>query len=198
MGVSPSYINGSNEESIEEWLSSHKPSTSLTQGTRWLWVRRSADVESNRGVNLKGLKEDWEKLKRKGKISKEDILHLARKYNVTHGKWMVFERVGSDGDELWAKIAKGVSSGLTLSTSAKISTSPGDQHVICLYNNNFLDQEEVFESERTIRSLGVKSRLIYKPDIYTHLGLYQNNKWNIRASLYISNYDHVKEKSKID
>ncbi|XP_062606575.1 UPF0696 protein C11orf68 homolog [Saccostrea cucullata] len=197
MGVSPSYINGTNEESIEDWLSAHKPSTSLTQGTRWLWVRRNA-TESDQNANLKGLKEDWDKLKRTGKVSKEDILHLARKNNITCGKWMVFEKVGSDGDELWAKIAKGVSSGVTLSTSAKISTSPGDQHVICLYNKNFLDQEEVFESEKTIRSLGVKSRLIYKPDIYTHLGLYQNNKWNIRASLYISNYDPVKEKSKIN
>jgi len=56
---------------------------------------------------------------------------------------------------------------------------------------------QVYELEEALRNVGVHSRLLYKPDAFTYLQIYQNNPWNIRPTLYISDYNAVAGKSLI-
>jgi hypothetical protein len=152
------------------------------------------------------LQDAWEEMQASGRfICKEKIFELAKTYNVTHGKWMFWVSTGGKGDYLWSLVAKGISSGSTLAKSAKISATERDlenkdafEHVVCIYNDNFLDKDQVYESERTIRSLGIKCPLHYKPDVFTCLGVYRNNPWNLRPTIYTSNFDILKNQSIIE
>ena len=47
--------------------------------------------------------------------------------------------------------------------------------VVCIFNKDFLDFEEVCESEKTIRDLGLKLRLSYKPNVFTELDIFSQN-----------------------
>ena len=68
------------------------------------------------------------------------------------------------------------------------SKGPIDRkHVICVYNEKFSDKTQVFEAESSIRKVYHNCQLSYKPDIFTYLGIYRKNKWNIRPTLYSTN-----------
>lgn len=40
--------------------------------------------------------------------------------------------------------------------------------------------------ESLLRSAGVLGELLYKPDIFSTLGIYRNNSWGFRPSIYSS------------
>ena len=116
---------------------------------------------------------------------------------------MLFVSTGGKGDYLWSLIAKGIVNGRTLSTQAKINATEETEyckiyHVICMYNKIFLDRDQMLESERTIRSLGIKGTLKYKPDVYTYLGVYRRNPWQLNPIIYTSNFDILKNQSIIE
>ena len=60
------------------------------------------------------------------------------------------------------------------------------EHLVCIYNEDYQDKDQVMESERMIRQLGILCCMTYKPDIFTHLGIYKGNPWRIRPTLYMS------------
>nr|XP_022329942.1 UPF0696 protein C11orf68 homolog [Crassostrea virginica] len=225
VSISVIYNAGRNKNSIEEWLDKNKPSTLHREdGYDWIHVRRSDEEEekeeddteeesddsnddddSDDDSDADELQETWEKWIASGQhVSREKIFELAKEYECTHGKWMLFVSTGGKGDYLWSLIAKGIVNGRTLSTHAKISATEeteyceSSRHVICMYNKNFLDRDQMLESERTIRSLGIKGTLLYKPDIYTHLGVYTNNPWLLNPVIYTSNFDILKNQSIIE
>ena len=59
-----------------------------------------------------------------------------------------------------------------------------NEHVICVYNKDFTDEEEVLEVEASLRqALGSSKRqtslrftLQYKPQIFCVLSIYRNNR----------------------
>ena len=57
-------------------------------------------------------------------------------------------------------------------------------HLICVYTDNYADEDEVMRVEKELRSLGITGTLCYKPDIYTYLNIYANNPYKIKASVY--------------
>ncbi|XP_016300195.1 UPF0696 protein C11orf68 homolog, partial [Sinocyclocheilus anshuiensis] len=76
--------------------------------------------------------------------------------------------------------------------SAKVS--PRDprsdsRHVICVYNQNFTEEEQVMRLDAVIHAAGVKCVLYYKPDVYSYLGIYRNNRWKICPTIYESMFD---------
>lgn len=76
--------------------------------------------------------------------------------------------------------------------SAKVSPrdpSSNSRHVICVYNQNFTDEEQVVRLDSAIRAAGVKCVLYYKPDVYTYLGIYRNNRWKLCPTIYESMFD---------
>ena len=56
---------------------------------------------------------------------------------------------------------------------------------------------QVMKAESLLRSAGLLGDLHYKPDIFTHLGIYRNNIWGFRPSIYMSRMARQERKSKI-
>ena len=56
---------------------------------------------------------------------------------------------------------------------------------------------QVMRVENLIRSAGVSNDLLYKPDIFSALGIYRNNKWGFRATIYTSRVVLAEGRSKI-
>jgi Domain of unknown function (DUF1917) len=136
--------------------------------------------------DLDSLSSAWDKICAEGKPTLAEVDNLAEQFNVLSGKWLVF--VSSDEvDSLWGRIVKATLAG-TLGTSAKVS--PRDEenfrHVICVYNADYRSMAEVNRVRDGLRRLGVKKRIGYKPDIYTHCRIYLDNSWNIPPSRYYS------------
>lgn len=166
------------------------------QGFGWIHIINQRNPKNIEG-DIEGLEDAWDDLlASKREVCKERIFELAKNFRVLPGKWMFWVSPGGKGDHFWSLIAKGVASGKTLATHAKMSAlEENTSHVVCIYNDNFLDEEEVYESERTIRSLGIKCSLHYKPDVFTYLGVYGMNPWGIRPTIYISHFDILKNQS---
>ena len=61
----------------------------------------------------------------------------------------------------------------------------GERHVICVYADDYTDLEEVNGLRVALKAIGVKRQIGFKPDAYTHLGIYKENPWNIRPSRYL-------------
>jgi hypothetical protein len=117
-----------------------------------------------------------------------EVDKLAKEFNVLSGKWLVF--VSSDKvDNLWGRIVKSTLAG-TIGNSAKVSPrneeDPASRHVICVYNADYRSMAEVNRVRDGLRQLGVKARIGYKPDIYTHCGIYWGNSWRIPTARFHS------------
>merc|ERR1712226_1786056 len=65
---------------------------------------------------------------------------------------------------------------LTLNTSFRLHT-------------NMMDVEEIRIIEKQLRSLSIRSEMFYKPNIFSTLGIYRNNMYKLRPSIYISQRD---------
>ncbi|XP_064622655.1 UPF0696 protein C11orf68 homolog [Lineus longissimus] len=148
-----------------------------------------------------GLLAAWERLQASGEtIDKTSITCLAKTYGKTSGKWLFFVKTGDKVGSVWAKVAKAVVSG-DLCYCAKISPfdpSGSGSHVCCMYNDDFTNEDEVMALEQRIRDSGIYTTLLYKPDVYTCLGIYkQKNEWNVRPTIYESNFEVVSRQSKV-
>jgi hypothetical protein len=90
-------------------------------------------------------------------------------------------------DELWGQIVESTLAG-TMGSSATVSThNEGHprRHIICVTNADYRSLAEVNRVRDELRQLGVNKRISYKPDIYTHCGIYMGNSWGISPSLYL-------------
>eukprot|EP00092_Neocalanus_flemingeri_P037012 GFUD01040295.1.p1 GENE.GFUD01040295.1~~GFUD01040295.1.p1 ORF type:complete len:439 (-),score=165.05 GFUD01040295.1:19-1335(-) len=72
------------------------------------------------------------------------------------------------------------------------------EHVICVYNTDYKDTEQVMRVENLMRSAGVETLLNYKPDIFSALGIYRNNKWGFRPTIYCSRVMLMEGKSRVE
>jgi len=215
------------DERLKMWLERNKPSQMRSSdGIRWVGVvdvtRRLLEdtkgpleepegtlndtgghleeIEDEEGEIVEAEK-DWESFE--GEKNMETINRIAEKYNVTSGKWMC--RVSSDiVDRYWAKLVIAAMSG-QLGPSVrclKVSTVVDDEdetdgfHVICVYTP-FIDTVQLMRVENLIRLAGIVSELKYKPDIFTHLGIYRGNKWGFKPSIFSSKFMPLERKSQI-
>lgn len=99
---------------------------------------------------------------------------------------MLFGKTGEEIDQLWRTIADGVIKGIIPSMSTKVSASneKNGSHVICIYNDNFVNEAEVYALRDGIRNAGINNTLRYRGDLYTCLGIYSQNTWGIDPVLY--------------
>lgn len=102
---------------------------------------------------------------------------------------MLFGKTGYEINRLWRIVANAVVRGTIPSLSAKVSavSEKNDNHVICIYNDNFLNGEEVFALRDGIRNSMIDEPLKYNADLYTRLGIYSTKKWGIDPVLYRGN-----------
>lgn len=106
------------------------------------------------------------------------IDEIAEKMGLLSGKWLIFIQT-EHADELWSKIEKLTNEDKIW--SAKISTlvhplASRGKHVVCIYTKNYLDKQDVMKVREILGEIGVEGSLSYKPDIYTVLGIYSDNK----------------------
>ncbi|KAL9988321.1 hypothetical protein ACROYT_G002754 [Oculina patagonica] len=133
------------------------------------------------------LLEEWGKrIKNPRRITKEYVRHLAEEYSYKSGKWLIY-CPSTQIDEIWTTVAKAVVTG-TLGSAANVfkTDDSGEEYLICVYTEDFTNKEDVWAVERSIRKLGVKFTLRYKPNIYTTLGIYTGNEWQLRPTIYRS------------
>lgn len=175
------------------WISVSSPFTSDDDNSA---------VRSNMGM----LQEAWSQLQASGAtITKEAIADLASMTGKTSGKWLFFVATGNTADSNWQTVAEGVVKRLIPNAyAAKISPnenpkggSGNKEHVICVYNKNFLDMNEVMAAEKGLRDIGIQCWLCYKPDIYTYLDIYKVNKWGLKPTIYHSNFDKSTGQAKV-
>ncbi|XP_064120524.1 UPF0696 protein C11orf68 homolog [Macrobrachium nipponense] len=189
---------------LDTFLQNYKPSVlKRSDGIAWIcvrWPHRNCNAEM---PALDELLEDWEaKQNSSQKITTNTIFEMAKKYTCLSGKWLIQKETGIKIDLTWATIARAVALG-QCGHSAKVS--PVDdvtgafqrKHVVCVYNRDFTDRSAVEKLDNSIRNAGVKCTMTYKPDIYTYLGIYRNNKWGIKPTIYSSQFDLMSGKSKI-
>ena len=179
-------LHKSSQVFLESWPPSKTPSTQVA----WICVRnpRSANSDDKSPLDRVALSSAWDKICAEGLCTLSEVDKLAEQFNVLSGKWLVF--VSSDKvDNIWGRIVKSTLAG-TIGTSAKVSPrdeeEPSSKHVICVYNGDYRSMEEVNRVRDALRRLGVKERIAYKPDIYTHCRIYQGNSWGITPSRYNS------------
>jgi hypothetical protein len=133
---------------------------------------------------------------------------LAIKYGVLSGKWMIYS-TPENIDQLWRKVVGVVAfdrgyGQLKVSTRQVLDTDraetpnqqrhspndggepePGEGHVICVYVDDYTKKQDVDELRRALRlGAGVVWEIGFKPDVYTVLGIYEDNEWGIRPSRY--------------
>ena len=182
-------LHKSSQVFLDLWL----PSETLETQVAWICVNnpRSAEFE-DKSPDVGGLLDVWEQIcdqvHSQGPPTTSKIDKLAKEFNVLCGKWLVF--VSSDEvDNIWGRIAKATLTG-TLGYSAMVSPRKvkitASEHVICVFNSDYTSMAEVNRVRDELRLLGVKERIWYKPDVYTHCGIYRDNIWGIPASRYCS------------
>ncbi|KAI8839033.1 hypothetical protein BJ741DRAFT_599753 [Chytriomyces cf. hyalinus JEL632] len=111
------------------------------------------------------------------------LLRIANDQQQTCGKWLIFCH-DKMVDAVWAKVAAEVVAG-NLGCTAKVSTSegPGRMHVLCIYVGNCFDIGDVRRVFDRLSALGL-SRLTFKMDLFTHLGIGSKNEWELSPCLY--------------
>ncbi|XP_047445829.1 UPF0696 protein C11orf68 homolog [Mugil cephalus] len=183
---------------FDYWLESNRPSQvqrygdeeGKTRPVGWIAVR-GPNYCPDCG-DLDGLQESWEKLLASCRpVNFQTVKELALNHRVLSGKWLMYLDSGFKLDRAWECVARATLDGkiFTTKVSPFDSKAGGGRQVICVYNSNFTDEREVVELDSVIRSTGVKCPLSYKPDVYTYLGIYRNNRWKLCPTIYESKFD---------
>jgi hypothetical protein len=114
-------------------------------------------------------------------------------------QWLLFV-TDKEAPGAWREICLAVSEN-RLGIGVKIATAPAEgqnTRVICVYTQDFRDQEDISRVVRELKSIGLvptetRKQLWYKCDAFTHLDIMSGNPWGLRASLYSSD-DFLKKK----
>ncbi|XP_019713944.1 UPF0696 protein C11orf68 homolog [Hippocampus comes] len=182
---------------FDDWLESNRPSRVSRFGNKELgvgpvgWIAVLGPDHCSDGGDVDALQESWEKLVASGRaVNFENVKELALNHGVLSGKWLMHLDPGFKVDQAWECVARATVDGKICS----VKVSPydpvkGDRHVICVYNHNFTDEREVVQLDAHIRASGVKCPLAYKPDVYTYLGIYRNNRWKLCPTIYESKFN---------
>jgi len=183
-------------EELKMWLVTNKPSQVMrSAGIGWISVKMTGRPLKNTQA-----KEEWDALE--GEKTMETVNMIAGKHKVTGGKWMCHvsrEMV----DRYWSKLAIAMISGglgpsvYCIKVSPAVEDGGRNEHVICVYTPDYRDTVQVMRVENLMRSAGVVNDLLYKPDIFSTLGIYRANKWGFKASIFGSKVVLLEGRSRI-
>ncbi|KAM9836675.1 UPF0696 protein C11orf68 homolog isoform 1-T2 [Aulostomus maculatus] len=192
---------------FDGWLESNRPSQVCRYGDEESgmspvgWIAVLGPNHCPVTGDVTGLQESWEKLITSGRpVNFQTVKELALNHGVLAGKWLMHLDSGFKLDHAWECVARAALDGKI----SLVKVSPHDpkgegQQVICAHNQNFTDESEVIRLDSYIRATGVKCPLAYKPDVYTYLGIYRNNRWKLCPTIYESkfNLEYVPRRSHI-
>lgn len=138
--------------------------------------------------------EEWEALVGGGAVAQArkptaaDVNEIARRHGILKGKWLLFPKTPAEADAAWAAVVAAVAGG-ALCPSAKVSSISPEEggHVLCAYTVDYLDSGDVMRVcaalQRALPPLADR-RMLYKPDIFTHLGIYGGNPYAITPTVH--------------
>ncbi|XP_038065971.1 UPF0696 protein C11orf68 homolog [Patiria miniata] len=190
------------DEMLEKFFETSAPSkVKRSEGIGWIRVVSASYKEEGLG-NLEDLEADWKKLQRsRQNIDFNAIKQLAIPHKCLGGIWLLFLDTGEEIDNAWEKIARATVRD-KLGTHAKVTpredtkegkalyaTASQEQHVVSVYTKDFTDKEDVMKVEAKLRKLGFRGRIVFKPRVYSSLGIYSENQWGLRPGIYTSNWD---------
>jgi len=153
---------------------------------------------------------DWERLTQdpSAKITYNTIMQLAKKHKLLGGKWLCsFEAPGVD--DTWVYLASAVAATDNPMPCLAVKVTPHNDtegvnsfgrrsHMCSVYTEDFTDMDNVFAVEKCLRAVPIKKDLTYKPDIFTALGIYRNNKYNLKPVIYHSVWHSMSSTSVTD
>ncbi|XP_038065992.1 UPF0696 protein C11orf68 homolog [Patiria miniata] len=190
------------DEMLEKFFETSAPSkVNRSDGIGWIRVF-SASKKPEEFKNLEDLEADWKKLqKSRQNIDFNAVKQLAISHRCLIGIWLLFFDTGEEIDNAWEKIARATVRD-ELGTHAKVTpcvdtkegkalyaTASQEQHVVSVYTKDFTDKEDVMKVEAVLRKLGFRERITFKPGVYSKLGVFSQNQWGLRPSIYTSNWD---------
>jgi len=175
----------STSQNLVQYLSRWPPSRTPSIYGPWIKVERGGQQPTTAAPpDLKGLSASFQSLALSGTVTPETLDQISKTHNVITGKWMIFEE-SEKIDMLWGNLIYHLCVERQKGT-AKVSTwKKGERHVICVYVDDYTDMEEVNGLRIALKAIGVKRQIGFKPDAYTHLGIYKENAWKIRPSRYL-------------
>jgi hypothetical protein len=186
-----------NEESFAGFIEKIKPSYTLCEDAAWIHTSMSIHyTTADEEARILAALDVWENLvTSKRSISSSNIDEIAIKYDLKHGKWMLFPSC-KEVDRIWAALSRSlVKNELGSCTEIKVSTysRTDNKHVILAYTNDYKDQTDVYEVacaiKESVKAAGMDaledSRMLYKADIYTHLNIYSKNPYNLKPTIYM-------------
>ena len=187
-------------DQLKMWLVANRPSTvTRSSGVGWIAVKFK-----DKGKKVLEAKAAWDNTE--GEKGMELVNQLAEQFHVMGGKWLC--HLPTDQiDQVWSKLATTLMCGGLGPSEYMVKVSPVQdiqpeqsrgEHVICVYNTNYKDTEQVMRVENLLRSAGVTTVLTYKPDIFSALGIYRNNKWGFRPTIYSSRVMLMEGKSRVE
>ena len=172
----------SNQKRLIDFLTRWPPSRTPFAYGPWILADRGG-MDHQVTPNFSGLESAFESLVASNNVTVEAIDQISQTNNVLVGKWMVFEE-SSKIDMLWGKILYHVCVERQRGFLKVSTRKEGEKHVICVYVQDYTNKQEVSELRKILKSLGVKWKIGFKTDAYTHLNIYKDNPWNIRPSRY--------------
>uniref|UniRef100_UPI00358E38BD UPF0696 protein C11orf68 homolog isoform X2 n=1 Tax=Myxine glutinosa TaxID=7769 RepID=UPI00358E38BD len=186
---------------LQPWLEAHRPSSVFRYGdpdqglepvgSIVVYGSKTDDQEPGDSADVDGLQDSWEKLQQAGvPLTFSVIKRLALDYEYLPGSWLIFLDSGFKVDHAWACISRAVVDGRLRSAKVSPSVKGSDQkHVMCIYSQDFTNEEDVFAVDGAIRAAGIKCPMLYKPDVYTYLRIYRRNQWGLCPTIYESKFD---------
>ena len=171
----------STPDNVRAFLARWPPSITPVQYCNWIALDRGGHRPST--PDIAGLCTSFEALKASGNVTVSEIDRIAHAHCVLSGKWLVYADP-PQVDALWARFVSMVCFRLGRGSLKVSPRQEGEVHVICVYVDNYTDEAQVGALREALREAGVVWRIGFKPDAYTHLGIYKKNPWNIRPSLY--------------
>ncbi|KAG6850184.1 hypothetical protein C0991_010684 [Blastosporella zonata] len=199
---------------VASYLTRWPPSRTPVTYAAWIAVQRGPRHNPEKPRDIVGLEKEWEILKARAAaqsveqgaaqasasvgeqgtqqgnavVTVEVLDALAHAHGMLSGKWLIYAKPHQI-DDLWSRIVTAVIANAPAGTGASAKVSPareGEPHVICVYVDDYSDAEKVGRVRDALRRVGVRWRIGFKPDIYTHLGIYKENEWRIRPSRYFA------------
>ncbi|XP_078352186.1 UPF0696 protein C11orf68 homolog [Oculina patagonica] len=194
-GMEGEWIVFKGDVSLDDFLRRNR--SSLIKKSRHPWISvRNPQRPTRKIPDRDSLLKEWEETSKRNprRITADFVRDLAGKYGYTSGKWLIYS-TSARIDAIWTSVAKAVVSG-SLGFAAKVSTREPEEktHVICVYTEDFTNEEQVRAVEKGLREVGIITAMSYKPDVYTTLGIYRKNPWGLKPTIYTSHPETASDK----
>jgi len=201
--------SGRSKMELNDWFKDTAPSKlRRSDGVGWIYILAENITEKDKRdlfetyEGVVALRQEWSKIHDDPSIQVtfETFKDLAQKHDCKLGKWILHSGLI---DDIWQNLALAFAYDRFPKGTIALKVSPVDEnepsgsnnHAIQVINRDMTDENEIIGVERTIRNVSIRSDLQYKPNIYTELGIYRNNRFGIRPTVYKSMIKRVGEDS---